>query len=81
MRIKQSQAEYFDNISNDRVVTILLNPILLWKGIDKMNDLDNYSGSILEDHGEKLVNEVLSPLTKKISSSNDSGAESSDGMT
>ena len=60
---------------------MLLNPILLCKGFEEMNVLDNYNGSILEDCGKKLLKEVLSSLTKKISSSNDSDAESSDGMT
>ena len=81
MRIKQSQAEYFDNISDDRVVSMILNPILLCKGFEEMNVLDNSSGSILEDRGKQLLKELLSSLTKKISSSNDSDAESSDGMT
>ena len=60
---------------------MVLDPILLCKGFEEMNDLDNYSGSILEDRGTNLLKEVLSSLTKKISSSNDSDAESSDGMT
>ena len=81
MRTKQSQAEYFDSISDDRVVAMLLNPILLCMGFEEMNDLDNYSGSILKDRGGKLLKEVLSSLKKKISSPNDSDAESSNGMT
>ena len=60
---------------------MLLNPILLCKGFAEMNVLDNPSGSILEDRGKRLLKELLSSLAKKISSSNDSDAESSDGMS
>ena len=60
-RIKQNQEEYFGKISDDRVVTMVLNPILLCKEFEEMNDLDNYSGSILEDRGKSYWRRYFLP--------------------
>ena len=78
-RIIECQGEYFGELSDDRVISMVLNPILLSRGFDEMDLLEEGSGTKLLERGKQCLKDILSSLKKKTNNRDDDGSASEEG--